>query len=283
MKKINLTDKELDDIKQKHLDYCKKHVKYKKLSLTEEDCKKLFIEKPFDDNMNLKRGYEKFKKGKTKVNFITKYNSFRSPKTKNEPDWCGAKYIQALKIDVCPYCGQQYFSIVKNKSGNYIAEASIDHYYEKSDYPFLALNLYNLIPVCKNCNSSFKLAKSEHIVNPFIESLDESIFFKLNNLDVSNYLNQEDVNTTIYHNHKTNVINHIDILELEKRYNYYQNIIKSTIYKRVKYNKDYISKISKITNWSADFIEASLVKQDLFSEDEPFLKFKMDIWNQISD
>lgn len=72
-------------------------------------------------------------------------------------------------------------------------------------------------------------------------------------------------------------------MELEKRYNYYQNIIKSTIYKRVKYSKDYISKIAGITHLSTDFIEASLVKQDLFSENEPFLKFKSDIWEQISD
>lgn len=281
MKKINLTDKELNDIKQIHLDYCKKYVKYKKLSLSDEDCRKLFIENPFDENMNLKRGYGKFRRGKTKMNFITKYESFRSPKTKKEPEWSGAKYIQALKINVCPYCGQQYFSIVKNKLGNYIAEATLDHYYDKSDYPFLALNLYNLIPVCKNCNSSFKLNKSEHIVNPYIEALDDSIYFKLNNLDISNYLNQDNIGVEILHPGVQNVINHLNILELEKRYNYYQNIIKSTIYKRVRYNKNYITQISNIINKPPEFIEASLIKQDLFSENEPFLKLKSDIWEQI--
>ena len=86
MKKINLTDKELREIKQKHLDYCKRHVEYKKLGLSDEDYKKLFIKNPFDENMNLKNEYEKFKKGKTKVNFITKYNSFRSPNTKKNPN-----------------------------------------------------------------------------------------------------------------------------------------------------------------------------------------------------
>lgn len=281
MKKINLTNEELNKIKQKHLDFCKKHVKYKKLNLSEEDCRKLFVENPFDKNMKLKRGYGKFRRGKTKMNFITKYESFRSPKTKKEPEWSGAKYIQALKINVCPYCGQQYFSIVKNKLGNYIAEATLDHYYDKSDYPFLALNLYNLIPVCKNCNSSFKLNKSEHIVNPYIEALDDSIYFKLNNLDISNYLNQDNINVKILHTRAQNVINHLNILELEKRYNYYQNIIKSTIYKRVKYNSNYINQISKVTGISSNFVEASLVKQDLFSENEPFLKLKSDIWEQI--
>ena len=241
----------------------------------------MLFRSPFDKNMKLKRGYGKFRRGKTKMNFIAKYESFRSPKTKKEPEWSGAKYIQALKINVCPYCGQQYFSIVKNKLGNYIAEATLDHYYDKSDYPFLALNLYNLIPVCKNCNSSFKLDKSEHIVNPYIEALDDSIYFKLNNLDISNYLNQDNIDIKILHTRAQNVINHLNILELEKRYNYYQNIIKSTIYKRVRYNKNYITQISNIINKRPEFIEASLIKQDLFSEDEPFLKLKSDIWGQI--
>ena len=60
MKKIILTDKKLNEIKQKHLDYCKKHVKWKKLGLSEDDSRKLFIENPFNENMNLKRGYDKF-------------------------------------------------------------------------------------------------------------------------------------------------------------------------------------------------------------------------------
>ena len=125
------------------------------------------------------------------------------------------------------------------------------------------------------------MGKTEHIVNPFIESLDDSIYFKLNNLDISNYLNQDNINVKILHTKAQNVINHLKVLELEKRYNYYQNIIKSTIYKRVKYNTNYIAQISKITGISSDFVEASLIKQDLLSENEPFLKLKTDIWEQI--
>lgn len=281
MKKINLSNNKLNEIKKKHLEYCKKHVNAKKLGLSDSDCQKLFIDNPFDENMELKRGYGKYRQGKHKVNFIAKYESFRSPNTKSEPLWSGAKYIQALGICVCPYCGQQYFSIVKSKSGKYIAEATLDHYYEKSAYSFLALNLYNLIPVCKNCNCSFKLNKSDRIINPYIESLDDSIYFKLNNLDILNYLNDEDINLTILTVDNNQVKNHIKLLELEARYKYYQKIIKSTIFKRVKYNKSYISKISHITGLSSDFIEASLIKQDLFSEEEPFLKLKSDIWEQI--
>ena len=100
-------------------------------------------------------------------------------------------------------------------------------------------------------------------------------------LKYSNYLNQDNIGVEILHTGVQNVINHLNILELEKRYNYYQNIIKSTIYKRVRYNKNYITQISNIINKPPEFIEASLIKQDLFSENEPFIKLKSDIWEQI--
>lgn len=62
-----------------------------------------------------------------------------------------------------------------------------------------------------------------------------------------------------------------------------KNLIKSLIYKRHKYNRKYLKQIKDIL---ADFsilqFEKSLVIQDLLSKDEPFLKFKKDIWRQLS-
>ena len=42
MKKINLTNEKLNKIKQIHLDYCKKHVRYKKLGLSDMDAIKVY-------------------------------------------------------------------------------------------------------------------------------------------------------------------------------------------------------------------------------------------------
>lgn len=283
MKKIDLTEEKFNKIKEKHLKYCKKHIDWKKLKLTEKDCKLLFTENPFNDFLDIKRGYGKFKRKKKKLNFIQKYASFRSPNS-NNPSWSGAKLIEALGIDVCPYCGQQYFSVIKNKQGKLIAEATLDHYYDKSTYPYLALNLYNMIPVCRNCNSTFKLNKKDKVVNPYIYSLEEHIKFYVNNIEIPNYLNDKPINVCIdFLSDNEFINNHINILELENRYNYYQNIIKSTIKKRIEYCPSCIENISKLINKSTDSIEANLIKQDILSENEPFLKFKSDIWNQISN
>ena len=51
---------------------------------------------------------------------------------------------------VCPYCNRTYIEYVKKDSLHTTYE--LDHYYNKDDFPFLAVSLYNLIPVCPSCN-----------------------------------------------------------------------------------------------------------------------------------
>lgn len=104
--------------------------------------------------------------------------------------------------------------------------------------------------------------------------------FSLKNSDIPNYLNNKKILVDIVC-YTQFALDHVNTLKLKERYEYYQGIIKSTIQKRIKYSPEYIKKIAEECNLSPDFIEASLIKQDLLSEDEPFLKFKSDIWAQI--
>lgn len=54
----------------------------------------------------------------------------------------------------CPYCQQSFSFTVTKKTGKF--RPSLDHFFAKSDYPYLAISLYNLIPSCAICNSSLK-------------------------------------------------------------------------------------------------------------------------------
>ena len=54
-------------------------------------------------------------------------------------------------LNVCPACDGQRPDSIGDK---YYSDA--DHYLPKADYSFLSVHLTNLVPVCKNCNSSFK-------------------------------------------------------------------------------------------------------------------------------
>ncbi len=90
------------------------------------------------------------------------------------------EFIAASKVKVCPYCNSA-FILNYQKDKNNKSTADLDHYYPRSRYPFFAVNLWNLIPVCSTCNSRFKAQYdtfSNEILYPYIKWLekDEIIF-----------------------------------------------------------------------------------------------------------
>lgn len=79
--------------------------------------------------------------------------------------------MTASNTRVCPYCGRQYITTWEGKT-----TSSCDHYYPKSSYPLLCINMYNLVPCCHVCNSVMKGkpesdTKSLHL-NPYIDPSD---------------------------------------------------------------------------------------------------------------
>ena len=116
-----------------------------------------------------------------KLKVIFNYKSFRGS------EFC-VNYLRELGFEKrvpCPYCNFDELSIVTrddNKSD--LALLDLDHFVPQSKYPFLALSMYNLIPSCHNCNSSFKreiLFLIDTHINPFDKSFDEYFRFSFKN------------------------------------------------------------------------------------------------------
>jgi hypothetical protein len=63
-----------------------------------------------------------------------------------------ATIYAAIPEHICPFCGTEYFDAPG------AAREALDHYLNKSRYPFAAANLLNLVPMGHKCNSSYKLA-----------------------------------------------------------------------------------------------------------------------------
>ncbi len=74
---------------------------------------------------------------------------------------------QKMEIKTCVYCHSQLtvvvdktfykISVGTNKVGDVnerIAKLELDHFKDKSTYPFLSSSFYNLYPVCANCNKA---------------------------------------------------------------------------------------------------------------------------------
>jgi len=89
--------------------------------------------------------------------------------------------LKKMNMQVCPYCNRHYIVTLKNNK----VRPQFDHYYPKSDYPYLALSVFNLIPCCSICN----MAKTDldtsatPILYPYDEEFGYEIRFTIKEKD----------------------------------------------------------------------------------------------------
>ena len=109
-----------------------------------------------------------------------------------EKKWSRHKLLFLMGIEVCPYCQRNYISNYEENNGKKTT-ADLDHFYPKSDYPFLALSLYNFIPSCQICNSRFKGNKDVcDSIYPYEEGFDElGVKFKTSKEVISEILGEK--------------------------------------------------------------------------------------------
>ena len=84
---------------------------------------------------------------------------------------CLVTLAKWLNIRCCPYCNAQFtlylHKIVKKYHPKGIAIFHFDHFFNKSDYPYLSMSLYNLIPVCSTCNHTKRKVDLSVELNPY--------------------------------------------------------------------------------------------------------------------
>lgn len=88
--------------------------------------------------------------------------------------------VDDLGIKTCPYCNRGYIYSTRRGVGKSEPKntCQLDHFFDKVKYPYFALSLFNLIPVCSSCNHS-KHTKDFN-KSPFeIADVDECFKFRL--------------------------------------------------------------------------------------------------------
>lgn len=86
-----------------------------------------------------------------------------------------------LNIKSCPYCNAQYTLFIDKRGGQYpkgVAKFQFDHFFNKSDAPFLSMSLYNLIPSCAACNLSKHKGDLSVGLNPYMTDIASLFSFK---------------------------------------------------------------------------------------------------------
>jgi hypothetical protein len=149
-------------------------------------------------------------------------------------------FFGKLNIQTCPYCNRQYTFTLSEEDTK--AAPEYDHFYDKSDYPVLAVSFYNLVPSCHTCNH-IKHMKKTVKVNPYFKGF-ESKFRMFDKTDTRRRLspiemmNKEGVlriakeDGTISNNEKSN----IKTLGLESLYRMHIDYVDEIIEKAAAYN-----------------------------------------------
>lgn len=102
----------------------------------------------------------------------------------NGTDWNTGKYIEMMRdagFEKCPYCNETDVIVTDKDEEGMQNKDPLDHFYGQTEYPFLALSIYNLIPVCEFCNkrkNSFG-AGLDTYTHPFKDDFHTLVKFKL--------------------------------------------------------------------------------------------------------
>lgn len=99
-----------------------------------------------------------------------------------------SELVSLLDVNVCPYCGRAFTHTVKKAGAEgYLRTNQADHFYPKTSYPWLALSIRNLIPVCGPCNLR-KLDDSAPILYPYEEEMGDAYRFRTHPVKGLSYL-----------------------------------------------------------------------------------------------
>ncbi len=186
-------------------------------------------------------------------------------------------FIKMANLKSCPYCNSAYVlsaGKLKDDEANDKYSVDLDHFYPKSHYPFFAITLSNIIPVCKFCNQ----VKSNHNMTephlyPYEEEFGQDASFKYSPVTDSNkalptafdpYLQNTDsfeIDISINEGSliKNKIENHNNILNIKDMYKSHKNRVA-----RIAELKQIFSE--KLPN------ELAMTFPDLFSSDLSVLK-----------
>lgn len=211
----------------------------------------------------------------------------------NGVKWNRHKLITSLGVKVCPYCNRQYITSYENDGGEEKTTADADHYYPKTNYPILQMNINNMIPSCNVCNSKTKLDNDRRHLYPYTDPSNSLIFqIPLDTLDDQIKANVTKIKIDTRDNLKAEASN--EVFKLDKIYQAHLDVateIKRNLIEYINITrgeisdldcKEYYKKTMGIEiQWDEKIYNTwfGFMGKDLATE--PLLKLKQDIFNQI--
>lgn len=199
-------------------------------------------------------------------------------------------FFQSLKIRACVYCNSQFTLVIDSRTKKGLFE--LDHHFPKSKYPFLSTSIFNLYPVCSNCNKSkgnrkalFELFTLNDELNPFIFQLSEISILefllkkKTTTFHVDFVSTQENLNLAMEHDR---------MFKISNIYTVQEDLINELLIKSKIYSNNYKTELSE--NYRDLLGDISMINRILYSDSlnandihkRPLSKFTQDIINQLN-
>lgn len=231
-------------------------------------------------------GYQKFVGKAYTSDEIINYDNYDKIKTTFKKHWSPYHFVLSEKLRVCPYCNRQYITPLYKDSnnGNIKVRADLDHFFPKKQYPYFSMSLYNLVPSCKFCNSSFKGTKEFNIddIHPYEENFGDYFKFYLDTIKEKGKLK-----ITVEKEDNSRMNNYFEIFPIEDLYQYHENQAFELVDKRIIYSDSYINELyekNKDIFCSEEHIKSLIIgyipdKKNL--NDEVLGKFRRDICQQL--
>lgn len=179
-----------------------------------------------------------------------------------------SELLSATKITICPYCDRQYISYYSEDK----TTADLDHFWDKSKYPYFALSLFNFIPSCHTCNSTFKGTKNLKVY-PYRNGFENKTHFELepgNKINRRTFFAQvvigsykgrinvkQCVNEDVPKGRKADIENDISALKLNELYTEHGDYVRELLtVKHLYEDEDYIKQVN-------DILESTLKKDSM--------------------
>jgi hypothetical protein len=193
-----------------------------------------------------------------------------------------------LEISTCYYCNIDFVNTYTTKSAKK-NKFTLDHYFDKSTYLYLALSLYNLIPSCYTCNSKLKGTKEFANLAPSSQKYDfkDKVKFKLKMSDSCKNLhikNKNNIEINLKENYSNDFKDFIKEMYLDERYKAHKDIVLDMIQKAELYPESRLKELQDLTG-----IPFQQIKKDIFNlidenEDlskQPFSKLIVDMSKEL--
>lgn len=222
---------------------------------------------------------------------VFNYKKFSDEKDK----WGAYALTEYLQCSVCPYCNRNFTTFI-----NKLTRPQLDHFFSQSEYPYLALSLYNLIPSCSICNGpalkrqqKFSLSSNIH---PYISDFEDKMRFTLSPINgktrefiISHFNSDEgdfnidfEVGKPMTPKRKQKIENNIRIFALKELYNTHKGYAKEILRKNTIYKPEIMDQLFQEVGLTSFEDRYTILYGNFWKNEDfglrPLSKFSRDIY-----